>query len=71
MYVDDILIAGRNESELLEFKQELKIRFRMKDLGSANEFVRFWYILSSQNKNYAYIKPHTCEIFLADLTWLR
>lgn len=39
LYVDDLLIAGRNEPELLEIKEEYKLRFHMKYLGPTKEFL--------------------------------
>src|SRR5213078_2277470 len=39
LYVDDLIIAGENESEISTIKQRLSERFEMKDLGIARKFL--------------------------------
>eukprot|EP00171_Calliarthron_tuberculosum_P022031 IDg22031t1 len=39
LYVDDLLIAGSKDFDIIKIKEEFKSRFQMKDLGSASEFV--------------------------------
>ncbi len=39
LYVDDMLIAGRNVTELDALQQSLRTRFDMKDLGNANHIL--------------------------------
>lgn len=36
IYVDDIIIAGKNLKEIIEFKTKISKRFKTKDLGEAN-----------------------------------
>ena len=36
LYVDDLLIAGNNRSEINNIKTDLSRKFEMKDLGEAN-----------------------------------
>lgn len=33
VYVDDLLIAGKDEVDILHIKELLKVRFEVKDLG--------------------------------------
>ncbi|GEQ69929.1 hypothetical protein JCM33374_g3605 [Metschnikowia sp. JCM 33374] len=39
LYVDDMLIFGKDESEISKVKQSLSSTFQMKDLGQANKFL--------------------------------
>ena len=39
LYVDDLIIAGENEDEILTIKQRLSERFETKDLGIARKFL--------------------------------
>ena len=39
MYVDDILIAAKNTSEVDKLKAQLKEEFEMKDLGAAKKIL--------------------------------
>ena len=39
IFVDDLLIAGSNMNVINSFKQELKSKYRMKDLGELNYFL--------------------------------
>lgn len=39
LYVDDMLIASQSKSEVEQLKSDLKIRFEMKDLGSARRIL--------------------------------
>jgi hypothetical protein len=39
MYVDNLIIAGENEDDILTIKQRLHKRFEMKDLGLARKFL--------------------------------
>lgn len=39
LYIDDVLIAGDNNSELQLAKAELCKRFKMKDLGETEDFL--------------------------------
>lgn len=39
LYVDDLLIAGNNGAESLRVKKELSSHFKMKNLGTAKEFL--------------------------------
>ncbi len=39
LYVDDILIGGSDRSIVNQIKTELKTRFKMKDIGEAQEFL--------------------------------
>jgi hypothetical protein len=39
LYVDDLIIAGKNEAEIATIKQRLSERFEMKDLGIAKKFL--------------------------------
>ena len=36
IYVDDIIIAGKDEKEIIDFKDKISKRFKTKDLGKAN-----------------------------------
>jgi transposase InsO family protein len=39
LYVDDLIIAGENEDEIITIKRRLSNRFEMKDLGIAKKFL--------------------------------
>jgi len=36
IYVDDIIIAGKNMNQISEFKKKISVRFNTKDLGEVN-----------------------------------
>lgn len=40
VYVDDIVITGNNNDEVLKFKQFLSSKFQIKDLGTLKYFLR-------------------------------
>ncbi|GEQ70442.1 hypothetical protein JCM33374_g4119 [Metschnikowia sp. JCM 33374] len=39
LYVDDLLIFGKDETEILRVKRDLSLTFQMKDLGQAKKFL--------------------------------
>lgn len=39
LYVDDFIIAGENEDEIMRIKQLLAEQFEMKDLGISKKFL--------------------------------
>nr|AAV88069.1 hypothetical retrotransposon [Ipomoea batatas] len=50
LYVDDMLIVGRNASRIQELKQELSKSFSMKDMGPAKQILGMKIIRDRQNK---------------------
>lgn len=50
LYVDDLLIAGNDRSMMNKVKDEFKKRFKMKDLGVANEFLGIRIIRNRTNR---------------------
>lgn len=38
LYVDDMIITGNNEQEVVKLRAEFSIRFEMKDLGEFSYF---------------------------------
>lgn len=54
LYVDDLLIAGNNRTDVNFMKLELRERFKMKDLGEASEFLGIK-IVSSRKNSYLHI----------------
>jgi len=39
LYVDDLLVIGRNESIIIQFKSQMLSEFEMSDLGKLNYFM--------------------------------
>lgn len=39
VYVDDILLIGKNKPKMIEIKQQLSQKFRIKDLGNVKQFM--------------------------------
>ena len=39
VYVDDLIITGDDETEILRTKENLSIRFHMKELGQLKHFL--------------------------------
>ena len=39
IYVDDIILAGKDKTKVNKFKEKLKGRFKIKDVGELNTFL--------------------------------
>ena len=55
IYVDDLLICGKDEKKIQIIKKLLSDRFKMKDLGEINEYLGI-------NVKYDYVKSGVKEI---------
>jgi hypothetical protein len=40
VYADDLIITGGNSSELMQFKERMKSKFQMTDLGKLHFYLR-------------------------------
>ena len=56
LYVDDMLIAAKNMSEVDKLKAQLKQEFEMKDLGAAKKILGIKIIGIDKKKNCSYLK---------------
>lgn len=57
LYVDDMLLASCNKSEIDNIKQKLKSEFEMKDLGSAKKIFGMQ-ILRNKDKDMLFLHQH-------------
>lgn len=68
-YLDDQLIAGINDSELQLFKAELCKRFKIKNIGEADEFL-YKLLITVQSAHHIFHNPSTSIKFLSDMEWV-
>ena len=63
LYVDDMLIAGKNKDELSKLKKILSQTFDMKDLGNAKHFLGM-HITWDRSNGYIYLSQYeyVCKI---------
>lgn len=57
VYVDDMLITGNNEQEIIKLKSNLSDHFHMKDLGEIKYFLGIE--LRDQMKAFSFLKENT------------
>lgn len=50
LYVDDMLVAAKNDDEVIRVKSELETKFEMKDLGEARRIPRMDIIRNRQQR---------------------
>ena len=68
VYVDDVLVTGNNEQEILNLKRLLHKRFQIEDLGMINLFLGLEFIHTHDGiimHQYKYIKELLVEYFVS------
>lgn len=65
VYVDDILVTGSHNNQIMEFIGLLHSKFALKDLGPLHYFLGIEVVETTQG-----VKPSTLVIFFPVLIWL-
>ncbi|KAE8655957.1 Pathoproteinsis-related protein 5 [Hibiscus syriacus] len=64
VYVDDLIITGDDEAEILQMKENLSVRFQMKELGQLKHFLGLEEILTPEDQQLGICLSVALEQFL-------